>query len=256
MRALVGPTDEASFDNPSGELVYPYLPAEQYQRVFDFGCGCGRVARQLIQQSPRPERYLGVDLHRGMIEWARTNLAPTAEGFEFRHHNVYNESFNPGGGLPEVAPLPGQDSSFTLVNAISVFTHLTEPHAVHYMNEAARILAPDGVLHASFFLIDKAEFPMMMEHTNALYVSYVHPFAAVLDDRGWIRDIASSAGLTLTGIVPPQVRNHQWILTFRHSRPGVTQAIFPDDSAPIGKVPTPPMPDDAHLIGLSEPPVQ
>ncbi len=251
MRALVGPTDEASFDNPGGGLVYPYLPAEQYRRVFDFGCGCGRVARQLIQQSPRPEQYLGVDLHRGMIEWARTNQAPAAHGFEFRHHNVHNDSFTPQEGLPDVAPLPAEESSFTLVNAISVFTHLTEPQAVFYLHDAARILAPDGVLHASFFLIDKSEFPMMMEHTNALYVSYVHPFAAVLDDRGWIRDIAAEAGLTLVNVIPPVVRNHQWFLIFAHSRPGIEVAAFPEDTAPIGKVATPPMPTDAHLIGLS-----
>jgi hypothetical protein len=39
MRALVGPTDPAAFDNPQGTLVYPYLPPEQYRSVFDFGCG-------------------------------------------------------------------------------------------------------------------------------------------------------------------------------------------------------------------------
>jgi 16S rRNA G1207 methylase RsmC len=65
MRELVGPTDPTEFDNPSGNLVYPYLPADAYEAVLDFGCGCGRVARQLIQQSRPPQRYLGIDLHRG-----------------------------------------------------------------------------------------------------------------------------------------------------------------------------------------------
>ena len=126
-----------------------------------------------------------------MIEWARANLRPAAPGFKFLHHDVYNRSFNPGEGLPDVAPLPAEDSSFTLVNALSVFTHLTEMQAVHYMNEAARILAPDGVLHASFFLIDKTDFPMMMEYSNALYFSYEDPSAAVLDDRDWVAEIAA-----------------------------------------------------------------
>jgi SAM-dependent methyltransferase len=251
MRALVGPTDDASFDNPTGALVYPYLPAERYRRVFDFGCGCGRVARQLILQSPRPKRYLGIDLHRGMIDWARANLAPAAPGFEFRHHDVYNRSFNPGRGLPEVAPFPAEDSAFTLVNALSVFTHLTEAQAVYYMREAARILAPDGVLHASFFLIDKAQFPMMTEHTNALYLSYEDPSAAVLNDRSWICQVGADAGLTVIDVVAPHVRNHQWVLTFAHSRPGVKPATFPEDTAPVGKSNTPPMPENPHLIGLA-----
>lgn len=252
MRALVGPTDEAAFDNPTGGLVYPYLAPEQYRSVFDFGCGCGRVARQLILQSPRPERYLGVDLHKGMIEWARTHLTPAAREFQFVHHDVYNKSFNPHEGLPEVAPLPAEDGSFTLVNALSVFTHLTEEQAVHYMNEAARILPPEGVLHASFFLIDKTDFPMMMEHSNALYVSYEHPFAAVLDDREWVRTIARDADLTLFKVIRPTVRNHQWVLMFGHPRPGLEEAAFPDDEAPSGKVITPPMPRGAHLIGLQD----
>ena len=53
MRELVGPTDEAAFDNPDGRLLYAFLPVEAYESVFDFGCGCGRVARQLVQQHPR-----------------------------------------------------------------------------------------------------------------------------------------------------------------------------------------------------------
>jgi SAM-dependent methyltransferase len=251
MRALVGPTDEASFDNPTGALVYPHIAAGLYRRVFDFGCGCGRVARQLILQTPRPERYVGVDLHRGMIEWAETNLTPAAPEFQFLHHNVYNRSFNPGQGLPEVAPLPVADASFTLVNALSVFTHLTERQAVYYMKEAGRILETGGLLHASFFLIDKTQFPMMMEHSNALYLSYEDPSAAVLDDREWVRRTAADAGLTVVGVVPPRVRNHQWILMFEHTRPGVESVPFPDDDAPVGKIVTPPMPSNAHLIGLS-----
>jgi SAM-dependent methyltransferase len=252
MRALVGPTDTAAFDNPDGTLVYPYIAADRYREVFDFGCGCGRVARQLILQSPRPQRYLGVDLHRGMIEWAQTNLSPAAPGFEFRHHDVYNTSFNPGQGLPETAPLPAADSAFTLVNALSVFTHLTESQAVFYFSEVRRILAPDGVLHASFFLIDKRQFPMMSAHANALYVSYEHPYAAVLHDRGWVCRVAADAGLTVTGVVPPTMRGYQWMLMFQHSRPGLDPVEIPPDEAPLGQVTIPPMPENAHLIGRFE----
>jgi SAM-dependent methyltransferase len=252
MRALVGPTADADFDNPAGGLVFPYLEPQLYTRVFDFGCGCGRTARQLIQQSPRPKRYLGIDLHRGMIEWDRANLTPAARGFEFRHHDVYNRSFNPGDGLPGVAPFPAEDAAFTLVNAFSVFTHLTEPQSVFYLREVSRILAPDGLLHATFFLIDKKQFPMMIEDTNALYLSWEDPSAAVLYDRDWICKIAADAGLTLVKVIPPAVRNHQWVLMFAHTRPGLEQAAFPEDNAPFDQVVTPPLPENAHRIGLEE----
>jgi SAM-dependent methyltransferase len=95
-RALVGPADVAAFENPSGNLVFPYLDRSAYRSVFDFGCGCGRVARQLIQQREQPERYLGIDLHAGMIRWCQENLTPRAPQFEFMHHDVFDDSFNPG----------------------------------------------------------------------------------------------------------------------------------------------------------------
>lgn len=256
MRALVGQMDTATFDNPTRDLVYSFLgldDPEQYRHVFDFGCGCGRVARQLILQSPRPERYVGIDLHRGMIDWARRNLTPAAKNFEFHHHNVYNRSLNPGEGLPEVAAFPADDRSFTLVNALSVFTHLTERQAVFYMNEASRILAPDGVLHATFFLIDKKQFPMMMEATNALYLSYEDPSAAVLYDREWVCRTAAQAGLTMVRAIPPFIRNYQWSLVMSPTRPALEQTPFPVDDAPVAEVRTPDPPcSSPHLIGRAE----
>jgi SAM-dependent methyltransferase len=90
MRRMVGPTDPEDFDNPSGEPIYAGfgLPLDAYDSVFDFGCGCGRVARQLLQQNPRPRRYVGIDAHRGMIDWCRENLSPIDPNFQFFHHDV------------------------------------------------------------------------------------------------------------------------------------------------------------------------
>jgi SAM-dependent methyltransferase len=250
MRQLVGPTDDEAFDNPDGGLVYPYLPVEAYERVFDFGCGCGRVARQLIQQNPRPKRYVGIDLHRGMVRWCRRNLAPHAPGFEFHHHDVFNLTFNPGDGKPLTAPFPVEDSSFTLVEAHSVFTHLTESAAGYYMREVARVLEPEGICRSSWFLLDKGDFPVMQPETNALYLCYQDPSAAVIFDRSWVRRTAREAGLTVHEIVPPAVRNHQWVLLLSPSSRGLPEADFPPDHAPAGAVTIPPMPPDPSRIGL------
>ncbi len=249
MRALVGPTDVAAFDNPSGALAFPYLDASLYRCVFDFGCGCGRVARQLIQQREQPERYLGIDLHAGMIDWCNNNLTPRAPQFAFLHHDVFDDSFNPGEKTPSIAPLPAGDREFTLVNAISVFTHLTEDQAPHYLSEAGRVVSDDGVVHASFFLLDKREFPFMQPHTNALYVSWEHPSAAVVFDRGWVLDTAREVGLTVVSTHAPPIRGYQWVLEMRRSRPGLAEVELPPDSAPLGSVVIPPMPTDANTIG-------
>jgi len=252
MRELVGPTDIAAFDNPTRKPVYEYLDASLYDRVFDFGCGCGRVARQLILQQPSPKLYLGVDLHAGMIRWCQQNLQPAAPHFSFLHHDVFNTRFNPKPGAPSVAAFPAANSQFTLVNALSVFTHLTEEQAVHYLRECARILRPEGVLHASWFLFDKREFPMMRPETAALYVSYVDPSAAVIFDRDWVRTTARQAGLRICGIVAPHIRGHQWVLMMT-KRQDAPEPEFPPDTAPYGNAAAPTGARfDLSQIGLEE----
>src|SRR5271154_3709158 len=87
-RRWVGPLEDERYDNPDGSRVYPDFAAERYESVFDFGCGCGRVARQLILQDPRPRRYVGIDVHPELVSWCQENLQPAASGFEFHHHDV------------------------------------------------------------------------------------------------------------------------------------------------------------------------
>jgi SAM-dependent methyltransferase len=252
MRRLVGPEDPGLFDNPSRGLVYPYLPPSAYERVFDFGCGCGRIARQLIQQDPRPQRYLGIDLHRGMIEWCRANLQPAANAFEFLHHDVGHVSFNPGDRKPSTLPFPVEHRYFTLVEATSVFTHLTQSAAGYYLTEVARILEPDGLLHATWFLFDKQEYPMLTESQNALYTNEYDLSSAVIFDREWLRRTAAEAGLTIVRVLPPQIRNHHWRVVMQPSRADLAEADFPPDDAPRGAAPPPAMPKDANRIGLDE----
>ena len=182
MRALIGGLGPEHFDNPDRVLVYPYLPVAAYDSVFDFGCGCGRLARRLIQQDPRPRHYLGVDIHTGMIDWCKAHLTPFAPAFEFVHHNVFNVGLNPK-SADRVRPFP-TDDSFMLVEAWSVFTHLAEDQAEYYLSEVSRILAHNGIFQSTWFLFDKDGFPMMQEFQNALYINEMDPSNAVIFDRG------------------------------------------------------------------------
>jgi SAM-dependent methyltransferase len=254
MRELVGPTDPASFDNPTGGLVYDGLPPEQFRSVLDFGCGCGRIGRQFIQQVPRPQRYEGLDLHAGMIRWAGENLAPHAPGFRFTHHDVYYPGFNPGEGKPMHAGFPFGDSEFSFIVAISVFTHLTQDQAEAYLAEIARVLAPGGVILCTWFLFLKRDFPMMQEHQNTLFINEHDVRNAVIYDRDWLRSAAADVGLTLRQVRPPSIRGFQWELRFTPSAPGLVEADWPADEAPVGRQAPPLMPVDAHRIGQSDSP--
>jgi SAM-dependent methyltransferase len=232
-RRLVGPTEPRFFDNPTSAPVFPGLPEEVYSTVFDFGCGCGRLARQLIQQRPRPSRYVGVDRHKGMVAWCQENLAPHAPGFEFQHHNVFHEALNPS-GTPGHLPLPAADEEVTLFLAWSVFTHLLEPDAEFYLQELGRILSPSGLAVCTWFLFDKGDFPMMQEFQNALLINAVDPTNAVIFDRAWLIKQIERASLVATRIIPPDIKGFQWTIHLEKNVDGRRSVEVPEDSAPRG----------------------
>ena len=229
--------------------MFPGLKPEDFPTVLDFGCGCGRVARQLIQQQPRPQRYVGLDLHAGMIEWCNLNLAPRAAGFKFHHHDVFYPSFNPGEGKPLCAPLPFGDGEFSLVLAFSVFTHLTQSQTEAYLVELSRVLAPGGTLLSSWFLFDKRDFPMMQAEQNTLFINECDVRNAVIYDWPWLRAAAADVGLVVYAARPPEVRGHQWYLRMTQPGPGVTEIELPPDAAERGRRAPPQMPPDAWHIG-------
>jgi len=248
MRQLVGPTDEAAFENPGGLPLFG-LPAERFEHVLDFGCGCGRLARQMLQQVPRPRRYTGFDLHAGMIRWCSMNLAPLAPGFSFLHHDVANAGFNPGPRKPPFLPMPAESGSISLLIALSVFTHTIQPHAEHYLREAARVLRPDGEMYATVFLFEKRFFPMMQDFQNALYINTDDPTNAVVFDREWLQAVLAGLGLRVVGVQAPVVRGFQWGLHIRPISAGDPVVPLPEDHAPFGRVPPPVVAKDASRIG-------
>jgi SAM-dependent methyltransferase len=250
MRVLVGRTADEEFDNPDRRPVVDDVDPKYYRSVLDFGCGCGRLARQMIQQRPRPKRYAGLDLHPGMIKWCQENLAPRAPGFSFHHHDVSYGAFNPGPEKPLFAPFPFPDREFTLVVAVSVFTHLTEEQTRDYLAEVARVLHPEGIFVSTWFLFDKGEFPMMQEEQNTLFINPVDVRNAVIYDRGWLVQRATDAGLAIFGVKPPSIRGFQWWLRMTPTRAGVSAIELPEDLAPRGRHAPPAMPADSDRIGL------
>jgi SAM-dependent methyltransferase len=251
MRQLVGPTDEAAFDNPSGGPIFADVPDAQFESVVDFGCGCGRLARQMLQQRVRPRRYLGFDLHPGMVRWCQRELTPHAPSFEFKHHDIHNPIFNPGPPKPYWLPMPAENEVARLMIALSVFTHTTQAQTEHYLREVARVLHPEGVLIASWFLFEKRFFPMMHDFQNTLYINIEDPTNATIFDREWLEGSLRNLGLGVTRAVQPGLRGHQWLLHIRRLSAGEPTVAIPEDQAPFGRLP-PPIPImDPAKVGLS-----
>jgi SAM-dependent methyltransferase len=112
------------------------LPADwswEGRSALDFGCGAGRVLRHFAPEADRCE-FHGCDIDEPAIAWAGKHLSPPFSFFRSR----------------EVPPLKQPDSSFDLIWATSVFTHLVHETWSRWLLELHRLLRPGGILMASY----------------------------------------------------------------------------------------------------------
>jgi SAM-dependent methyltransferase len=126
------------------QLVSRYAP--ENATIVDIGCGCGRTARLLINNR-WISTYIGFDVVKESIDWCRNFIAPHWHGTaEFHCFDVYSREYNPAGAIrgDELA-FPCRSGSSAVVFASSLFTHLLEPDALHYLRETQRVLSPSGV---------------------------------------------------------------------------------------------------------------
>ena len=120
-----------SLDDLDRALAAVDRTLDTFTDVLEFGCGCGRMSRWLLE---RPGMNLtGIDIQPELIEWCAANLP--------------GGRFETNPGLP---PTRFADHSFDLVVNHSVFTHLDEDYQDLWLAELARITRPDGLLVLSF----------------------------------------------------------------------------------------------------------
>jgi SAM-dependent methyltransferase len=124
------------------------------ERVLDVGCGVGRMAYALAYYLNAHGRYDGFDVMRPFIEWASKNLGDRLPRFRFHHVDVYNNLYNPNGVLrAETFSFPFADAVFDFVFLTSVFTHMHGPGVLHYLEEITRVLAPNGRIVVTAFVL-------------------------------------------------------------------------------------------------------
>ncbi|GAG74724.1 unnamed protein product, partial [marine sediment metagenome] len=103
-------------------------PRQVIGNVLDFGCGGGRVLRQIHKEMPNA-RLFGSDVDEFIIDWNRRNL-------NFANWSVNNY-------LP---PTNFESNFFDMIYLISVFTYMDEKTQFVWLNEFSRIIKPKGFL--------------------------------------------------------------------------------------------------------------
>lgn len=103
--------------------------------VFELGCGTGHLAADLLADVlPSSARYLAVDVSGTMVRLATERLAPWAGRASVQRLE------------PPAVALPGEDGAFDRFLATYVLDLLPVHDATALVAEAARLLAPGGLL--------------------------------------------------------------------------------------------------------------
>lgn len=111
-----------------GAMVKVGMTIEPGSNVLDFGSSSGRIIRVLNTVYPETNWY-GCDPNENAIMWAKENL---------KDINFLIS--------PQEPPLPYSTGIFSLVYAISIWSHFAEPAALKWFKEMRRIIKPGGYL--------------------------------------------------------------------------------------------------------------
>ena len=110
-------------------LARKYLPGVKSPRLFEWGCGPGRVIRHIASAFSVNDNIYGSDYNHATIKWCKENIP-----------HVY---FNLNKLQP---PLPFDKDFFDFIYSISVITHLSESISHLWIAELFRTTRPGGII--------------------------------------------------------------------------------------------------------------
>lgn len=178
-----------------GDDAPPRRPRPE-SHVLDVGCGIGRVAAALTGYLSPQANNRGFDVIKFAVEWCQREIGGQFPNFEFRHVDVFNESYNPTGAVTGAQfSFPYAAGQFDFALATSLYTHLLPDAAERYLAESARVLRPGGTLFSTWYLAGggdapapiMARFPVDRGHYRLQ--SAEHPASAVSYAEPWVREV-------------------------------------------------------------------
>jgi len=183
------------------------------KRVLDFGSGAGRTLRHFARDAQRAE-FWAADIDAPSIRWLTENLCPPFHAWQSAH--------NP--------PLGLEHSSFDLIYAISIFTHLTD-NSVPWLLELHRLLRPGGILIATYMGRWTSEYfakePWVEDRVGMNVLHHNRDWdsggPAVLMSDWWVREHWGRAFEILQ--IAPQFQNFSWAVLRRREVELTTEDI-------------------------------
>lgn len=169
----------------------------KFQRILDFGCGCGRTLVHLHDLAPRAQ-IDGTDIDESAIEWCKTHLRFA--------------TFTFGNASP---PADYASDTFDFIYAISVFTHLDEDYQFRWLEELRRIVKPGGVLLLTVdsSLVGENDFVFQRSYEDGLFPAWYqnafHSQHYVVENFGKYFEVM--------GYLPQGMNDHQDIVLLRKS---------------------------------------
>ena len=142
---------------------------ENFHRILDFGCGCGRALRALSRLLPDSELF-GTDIDEEAIQWL----------------NIYHPTLGKFFVAPHTPPMPVDDHMFDLVFGISVFTHLPEDMQFQWLEELRRITKPAG-------------YAILTTHGEKHYRKFDLAYLEIMEKKGFFySDFGSNYGKSIS----------------------------------------------------------
>ncbi len=174
--------------------------------ILDIGSGYGKLAYGILDRFDFHGRYVGLDILPAHVRWCQENISSQLPQFRFERIDVYNDRYNPqGSNIAAGFRFQLPEASFEFCVLFSVFTHMYGPDIQSYLAEVSRLLQPDGIGIATFFLFDEERLRNLETHSGGLtmqyalneYTRYHNPqdkLHAIAFDRDWTRRMIQTSG--------------------------------------------------------------
>lgn len=211
-----GPRSKRLFLADAEEALRVYKAVgglQPHSRMLDIGCGLGRKTLALPGFLNPEARYVGVDIVKEGIDWCNVHIATRHPNFVFLLLNVYNARYNKNATIPaRNYQFPFSDSSFDLVTAWSVFTHMRPDDVRNYLSETSRMLAPGGRCIFSFYIMTDEAISAVRSKVAREKIEYEFAESCFTDNKSipedltafgddWIRRVFEASGLRIEEIL-------------------------------------------------------